>query len=317
MVKISVVIPTYNDEKDIGKCLSTLKRQTFKDFEIIIVDGHSKDNTIKIARKYNVKIFYENIGTRGGACNIGVRKTRGKIIVFTDADAYFPINWLSKIWKEFEKDKKLTVLGGNDIIDDNKPFFEKAVFQIDLAKRENVLIKDAYKRIRGCNSAYKRNAFIKEGGFNPKLASIEETEFHYRLHKKGYKMKYNPNIFIYHRRRRNIKGLFKQFFRNGMGRINAIKINKDLLSFIDVAPFIGVLFLVIYFYVIGFNVRSISYLIVFFVFYLLTKSIYVVFKTKNYKYFLILPFIILTRELAFVLGIFYGIFKSRKPKKKM
>jgi len=315
--KISVIIPTYNDEKDIDKCLSTLKNQIFKDYEIIIVDGHSKDRTVEIAKKYGVKIVYENIGTRGGACNIGAKKARGKIIVFTDADAYFPKDWLKKIWKEFEKDKDLIALGGNDIIDDNKSFFEKSVFQIDLAKKENILTDNAYKRIRGCNSSYKRNIFLNEKGFNPKLASIEETEFHYRLAKKGYKMKFNPKIIIYHRRRRDFRGLFKQFFRNGMGRINAIKVNKDLLSSMDIAPFSGLLFLIIYFIFLGVNLKNISILVGLFLIYILFKSFLIVLKTKNLKYILILPLIIATREIAFSLGIFYGIFKSKKPNKKM
>ena len=57
MVKLSVIIPSYNEEQDIGECLESLKKQSFKDFEIILVDDGSTDKTIEIAEKYDIEIL--------------------------------------------------------------------------------------------------------------------------------------------------------------------------------------------------------------------------------------------------------------------
>jgi len=59
MVKYSLIVPAYNEEKNIGNCLTSLKKQRYKDYEIIVVDNNSKDNTIKEAKKYVKKVYKE------------------------------------------------------------------------------------------------------------------------------------------------------------------------------------------------------------------------------------------------------------------
>jgi glycosyltransferase involved in cell wall biosynthesis len=83
-VKVSVVIPTLNEEKNIGILLDELKKYKFID-EIIIVDGYSKDNTVKVADKYDCKVLYDKKG-KGSALIKGMSKARGDIIISMDAD---------------------------------------------------------------------------------------------------------------------------------------------------------------------------------------------------------------------------------------
>ena len=86
MDKISVIIPVRNEEEKIRRCLQAVFNQTLKPFEVIVVDGHSTDKTVENARKFPVKVFYEDYHTRAGACQIGVKNARGDYISFTDAD---------------------------------------------------------------------------------------------------------------------------------------------------------------------------------------------------------------------------------------
>ncbi len=97
--EVSVIIPTKNNGDILEKCLSSIKNLDYpKDkIEVIIVDGHSKDATVEIAKKYGCRILYEDIGTRGGACNVGVRNAEGKFIAFTDADCVVPKDWLTNL----------------------------------------------------------------------------------------------------------------------------------------------------------------------------------------------------------------------------
>ena len=75
---LSVIIPTYNEEKDIGECISTLLKQSYKKIEIIIVDDGSSDNTLNLVKKFRqVKILIQNHQGPGKARNLGARKSKG------------------------------------------------------------------------------------------------------------------------------------------------------------------------------------------------------------------------------------------------
>jgi glycosyltransferase involved in cell wall biosynthesis len=87
-MKISIVIPTLNEEKNIGKILKSIKNEMRKrklKHEIIVVDGYSTDNTIKIAKKYNVKVLFDKLG-KGSALRKGFKAAKGDIIISIDAD---------------------------------------------------------------------------------------------------------------------------------------------------------------------------------------------------------------------------------------
>lgn len=167
MKSISVIVPTKNNAELLRKCLSSLAEQDFKDFEVIVVDGHSTDATPEVVNKRGAKLVYEDFGARGGACNVGAGHAEGEILVFTDDDCTFPSDWLKKINTAFSEDKDLAVFGGDDIIDERESsYFERTLFQID---RSRGVPKDPHKRLRGCNVAYRKSAFSSETGFNLKL----------------------------------------------------------------------------------------------------------------------------------------------------
>jgi glycosyltransferase involved in cell wall biosynthesis len=86
MDKISVIIPVKNEAEKIEQCLEAVFEQTIKPFEIIVVDGHLTDRTVENAKKYPVKVVYEDYGTGGGTRQVGVKSAEGDFIAFTDAD---------------------------------------------------------------------------------------------------------------------------------------------------------------------------------------------------------------------------------------
>lgn len=92
--KFSVIIPTYNEAKNIGSLLSDLKKQTTQDFEIIVADNNSKDDTQKIAKKYKARIVKG--GLPGPGRNNGAAHAKGKWLVFLDADVNIKPNFLVK-----------------------------------------------------------------------------------------------------------------------------------------------------------------------------------------------------------------------------
>lgn len=105
-MKISIVIPTYNEEKYLPKLLESIKKQTFKDYEIIVADANSKDKTRKIAEKYGAKIVEGGIPSIGR--NNGAKIAKGEYIYFLDADIKLPKNFLKNTFKEMIE-KKLDI----------------------------------------------------------------------------------------------------------------------------------------------------------------------------------------------------------------
>ena len=90
MVKVSVIIPAYNAEKTINKCLDSLLSQTLDDYEVIVINDGSTDNTKSILNSYNdrIKVISKKNGGIGIARNLGIREAKGEYITFVDSDDY-------------------------------------------------------------------------------------------------------------------------------------------------------------------------------------------------------------------------------------
>lgn len=108
MKNVSIIIPAYNAEKYIEKCLDSLLSQTLKEIEIIVINDGSKDNTEELVKKYNDKRikYYKNTNHGiGYTRNFGIDKATGKYIMFLDSDDYVEKNICEELYNKAEKDK--------------------------------------------------------------------------------------------------------------------------------------------------------------------------------------------------------------------
>lgn len=87
-IRFSIIVPNYNKGKYINECLNSIINQTFKNYEIIVVDDGSSDNSLEEIKKYDVSLYHTNRLQAGGARNIGMKKAKGEYIVFLDSDDY-------------------------------------------------------------------------------------------------------------------------------------------------------------------------------------------------------------------------------------
>lgn len=110
-MKVSVIVPVYNEEKYIKNCLKAIFKQTEKPDEVIVVDNNCTDRTIEIAGKFPVKIIKEKQQGMIPARNKGFNSAQFGLILRTDADTHVPIDWIKKI-KPYFNDKKLVALSG-------------------------------------------------------------------------------------------------------------------------------------------------------------------------------------------------------------
>jgi len=222
MKKISVIIPVKGEGKKIKSCLEAVFSQTYKPYEVIVVDGHSTDDTVKNAQVFPVKIFYEDYHTRAGANQIGISSAIGDYIAFTDADCIPKNDWLENLIREFGDD----IVGvGGGIINIGNNFWERSInlaVSTFLGSANSIQGRFFKKKcyvnsISGCNSIYRKKDLIDIGGFDVHLGTAEDTELNRRLLKIG-KLLYTPNAIILHNHNRGVKDFARRMHQYGYGR---------------------------------------------------------------------------------------------------
>ena len=188
-MKFSIIIPTLNEENYIGELLKSLKEQTFKDFEVIVVDGKSEDKTKEKVMEYkdNLEIKFVLSPKRciGFQRNYGLKYAGNGDLIFFDADIIIEKYFLEKINKYLEKNHA-------DVL---TSWFEP----LSLMKRDRIMFRvfniylEAIKFISpGGGGAFiyaKRKPFLKVGGFSEEIVLGEDFDLIKRMDKKGYKYK--------------------------------------------------------------------------------------------------------------------------------
>lgn len=165
-MKISIIVPAYNEEKNIGQCLESLVDQNFdeKEYEIILVNNYSIDKTKDIALNFSkVKLIDEPKQGYVHALIRGCKEARGEIFVFTDADAIVPKQWLNNYWQVYQN-KEIVAAGG-------PARFSPANWQTRLIEP---FIRSA-KIINGFNFSIRREIYLKFNGFSPNINFNADT----------------------------------------------------------------------------------------------------------------------------------------------
>jgi glycosyltransferase involved in cell wall biosynthesis len=314
IVKISVIIPTKNSHNRIEACLKSLANQSFPDYEIIIVDGHSSDDTTKIASKYSTRVFFEDGGTRASACNVGISYAKGEIVAFTDDDCVVPETWLEQIARNFEN-REVQVLGGPSLTPPGSTRLEKALgATYTQVVQLTALGNKSGKNVAGCNSAYRKNAIIEVGGFNERLITAEETDLHFRIYRQGGKIFYDPDLVVFHYRRASFRSFFKQFYRYGVGKGRMLREHPNTIGVFDVIAFLPFIFLPLSFLILILNpvlgANILIYSILLLIIAVLFLSIFSNLKSKGMTLFHLIFAALIIYAVAEVAGHLMGLLKN-------
>lgn len=182
----SIIIPTSNEEKYVGRILESLKKQTFKDFEVIIVDTGSKDNTKKKAFKFkkcfkNFKFIIEKKKGISRARNVGAKASKGDIIAFFDCDGRFGRDFLLKAEKQI-KERKLNTSGCYI-----RPITKRAIIKIFFIIYNFWiwLSQYFYPHMPGFCIFSDRKTFLALNGFDETIKLAEDFDFVNRSKKVG------------------------------------------------------------------------------------------------------------------------------------
>ncbi len=181
---ISVVIPTFNEEENIAQCLVSLCHQTVprNEYEIIVVDGGSKDATCEIAKKYADSVFTQKSKKVGGARNDGVMAAKGDIVATTDADCILPPDWIYRVKKNFEDPAVVQCYGPVYPIEEGWGN-RVSLFLANTFARIGYYSRTFYYTL-GCNTAFRKDAFIRAGMYRC-IDAGDDLEIAMRLKDEG------------------------------------------------------------------------------------------------------------------------------------
>jgi len=191
---ISVIILTKNSEETIAKCLESIFNQTIKPDEVIVIDGHSKDNTLKFVKQFSVKLFIEPGLGYGYARNYGVQKAKGDIIFFIDSDCYAEPNWIEKALPHF-KDPNIVGVTGPTLLWNTEHACARFLAYIG-GRMEKHRSRRYVEIAPTMNLAIRRNVIFDVGGFDETLIRGEDTDLTYRITRQ-HKIIYEPEAVIW------------------------------------------------------------------------------------------------------------------------
>jgi glycosyltransferase involved in cell wall biosynthesis len=211
--EFSVVIPSYNHEKYIGKAIESVINQTLKDWELIIVDDGSKDGSVEIIKKYaeidpRIRLFKQANHDAPYTINRGINLSKGKYIAILNSDDLFDPKKLEECQKYLAEGNDF-VFGKLKIIDENgnpMPESDERVAWIN-QRLNNSQDKETLKKlllninyyITTSNFVFDRNIFEKNGGFHEKLHIAHDFNFLLRVFEKGYRIQFIPEYLASYR----------------------------------------------------------------------------------------------------------------------
>jgi GT2 family glycosyltransferase len=211
--QISIIIPMYNAEGTLDKCLVSLKKSICgqEDIEIILVDDASTDLSVDIARKYGFIVIANKVNTGPSTCrNIGAGMASGSILLFTDSDVVWPADGLKRIRNFFNEFQDISaVMGLYGIRAGNGGMisqFRNLKHHYDLISSN----EDTFVLMGSC-CAIRRSAFFSVKGFdeNYKKALVEDVDLGIRLWKNGYKIKLLKDLQVEHLKKYNLISMIK------------------------------------------------------------------------------------------------------------
>lgn len=245
-----MIIPTYNEEKDIGEAIKSLLAQDYPKFEVIVVDDGSIDKTQDIVKKFirfdkRVRLFQGQHKGPGFSRNLGARLAKGDILVFVDADMTFEKDYLEKITHPIIK---------NGSIGAEEEFQKANNLDSVWSRCWGSYTKD--NRWGNSSKGYvfrsiRKDKFLQLGGFDPTLGYADDLTFY-------FKHKIRPDIaknaFCYHKNPSTLREVYKQslWIGSSLGNLNNKWINFPIFNII----LISILYLLYPLMIIPLSVRK-------------------------------------------------------------
>ncbi len=211
--KVSIIVATYNSQDTIGECLQSILAQNYPAdaFEVIVMDGASKDNTVKIAEQYAVKVLSMPLNCPA-AYNYAMQVAQHPILGYVDSDAKVEPDWLRKLVPHLDEPNVAGVSGSIETWNAGNPWARSIGYELKNRYRR---IGKYTRRIATMNLLLKRTVVEEAGGWDENLPSQYDTDLGFRISAKGYRIAYEPSAVCYHFNRPTLRAFYRQQLQYG------------------------------------------------------------------------------------------------------
>ena len=275
----SIIIPVFNRPEEITELLQSLSKQTFNNFEVIIVeDGSTKTCKTEVdsfTEKLDIRYFFKKNTGQGFSRNFGFQQAKGDYFIVFDSDCILPESYLQNVEDNLSKEP-LDAFGGPDKAEQSFTIIQKAINYSMTSIFTTGGIRGNKKHAgtyhpRSFNMGISREVYNKTGGYIITRMG-EDIEFSIRIIKAGFKVGLIEDAFVYHKRRTTLGQFYKQLHFFGRARINVSRFYADELKLVHFLPLfflVGWLALVVawFFYkplfFIGLSVAAVYYWLIF------------------------------------------------------
>jgi len=241
-MKFSVIVPAYNAERTLPSLLGSILEQTCNAFELIVVDDCSTDNTPSVVQDYRCTLIGSEKNHGPAYCrNRGAQEARGDILVFTDSDCTVGRNWLANIHIRFSQNHMEAVMGR--LILKPSTFLGDSISALGFPAGGCIGFDKIWKvdqngytdSLSSCNCAIKKDIFWEVGGFDETFPypGGEDSLLAYHLRSLNYRIKYCPDVLVYHQARDSLSDFLKWQFQRGMSSFifsKKVSNKKDFVS---------------------------------------------------------------------------------------
>lgn len=256
---VSVIVPVYNEEKHLLRCLETLLSQkTDLAYEVLVVDGMSSDGSYGIAQVFfsrhpNLHLFRNTNRVIPAGLNIGLRSAQGRFILRADAHSYYPEDFLEKNYRTFEsiskKETKLVAVGGRWQCGNKGDYGQIAFIAANSFFGGGISEYHYSQRPRFVSTIphafYIKDKLLGIGSFDETYGIGEDAEINWRLIKSGSRLYYDPKIISYYHARDSIRPFTRQIFNYGLARWRLIEKHPDSFRLVYLLPLLVIISFII------------------------------------------------------------------------
>jgi GT2 family glycosyltransferase/sugar lactone lactonase YvrE len=216
--RISVVVCAYNAADTLEDCLSALDAQTYPDYEVILVNDGSRDATPDIGRRHSgVRVIDVPNAGLSAARNVGLAEATGEIVAYTDADARPDRDWLTFLVQPFLT-SDVVGSGGPNVVPADDPPIAQCIARAPGGPTHVLLDDRIAEHVPGCNMAFRRDALLAVGGFNPiYLRAGDDVDVCWRLQARGWKIGFAAAALVWHHHRSSVNAYWRQQLGYGEG----------------------------------------------------------------------------------------------------
>ena len=243
MERFSVIIPVYNRPDEVAELLDSLTKQTYRNYEIILVEDGSSVPCEEVVKAYANRLpvhYYTKLNSGPGQTrNYGAERAKGEYLLIWDSDILIPEGYFEAI-ETFLKSNPVDAFGGPDRAHESFSDVQKAINYSMTSFFTTGGIRGGKKKLdkffpRSFNMGIRREVYAQLGGFRA-MRFGEDVDFSYRIVEAGYKTALIPDAYVYHKRRTDFRKFFRQVHNSGIARINLSILHPGTLKLVHTLP---------------------------------------------------------------------------------